>query len=215
MNRLITLPLLIILLVFPGFRASAQQDEPTAEPPVVAVHSPFPGQALQGNVSITGNTLVDGFQFAELTFAYSQNPTNTWFLIHESWEPISDGELTQWDTSMLTDGDYTLRLIVTLEDGNQIIITIPDLRIRNYTPIETDTPVPTATSAPGDTPVPTVTPTPTVTPIPPTVTPLPPNPAQLSAQDILLSFGKGVLLTLGLFSLLGLYQVVRYVTRRK
>jgi hypothetical protein len=116
---------------------------------------------------------------------------------------------------MLTDGDYTLRLIVTLEDGNQIIITIPDLRIRNYTPIETDTPVPTATSAPGDTPVPTVTPTPTITPSPPTVTPLPPNPAQLSAQDILLSFGKGVLLTLVLFSLLGLYQVARYVTRRE
>jgi hypothetical protein len=140
--------------------------------------------------------------------------TDTWFLIYDSDEAVSDGELTQWDTSTITDGEYKLRLVVTLQDGSQITTDINNLRVRNYTPIETSTSEPTATRAPGDTPAPTITPTPTTTPIPPTATPLPPNPAIISSHDILLSLGKGALVTIGFFAILGLYQLIRSAAGR-
>ena len=214
MRRLVGLLLLAILILIPDLNAVGQESDPTDQLPQVAINSPVNGQVLQGPITISGHTSVDGFIFGELKFAYIQDLTDTWFLIYESDEPVSDGELTQWDTSTITDGEYNLRLVVTLEDGSQLASDISNLRVRNYTPIETNTPEPSATHAPGDTPVPTITPTPTVTPIPPTATPLPPNPAQISPQDIILSLGKGVLVAIGLFAILGIYQLIRTASRR-
>jgi hypothetical protein len=186
-----------------------------ATPAEIGFQSPLPGQALQGIVVISGTTAVQGFHSARLEFAYSENPTNTWFLIQEFTEPVK-GELAQWDTSTITDGIYDLRLSVTLADGKQSKVILTGLRVRNYTPIETDTPtpeLPTATPVPGDTPIPTPTLTPTATPVPPTPTPLPPNPAQLSRRDITGSMGKGALGILGIFALIGLYTSIRRLSR--
>ena len=191
-----------------------QEGDPTAEPPQVAIYSPTTGQVLQGTIAITGRTSVEGFSIAELRFSYMQDLADTWFLIYESDEAVSDGELTQWDTSTITDGEYKLRLVVTLQDGSQLTSDINNLRVRNYTPIETNTPEPNATRAPGDTPIPTITPTSTITPLPPSATPLPPNPAIISSQEILLSMGKGALVAVSFFALLGLYQLIRSATGR-
>jgi hypothetical protein len=206
-------PYLLIFLWLSGLpfgRAFVQQPQPTPASP--AILSPKSGDVLQGKNPITGNTDIAGFLSAELTFAYRDNPTDTWFFIWESRTPLADGVLTHWDTTTLTDGEYTLRLTVFMEDGSQLDATIADLRIRNYTPIETATPTPltpTATLAPGDTLVPTLTPTFTETPLPPTVTPLPANPAQLTLSKITQSFGKGALGVIGFFALIGLYQLVK------
>ena len=224
MRRLIFLLLTGILLLLPGSYVLAQEETPT--PPVetsevvkeLAIQSPLPGQALQGTVSISGTTAIAGFQSAEIDFAYADSPLNTWFLIAQSQTPVDNGELAQWDTTTITDGVYSLRLTVTLGDGSQQSVTINGLRVRNYTPIETNTPIPvrpTNTAVPGDTAVPTITPTPTMTPIPPTVTPLPPNPAQLSTTDIFASAGKGALAILGFFILIGFYRSIRSISRRK
>ena len=186
-----------------------------------AIYAPLAGQALQGSIAITGNTAIDGFQSAELSFAYFNNPTEPWFLISQSNTPVSNGTLAQWDTTTLTDGVYNLRLIVTLNTGQQITAKVQGLRVRNYSLIETDTPTPvtpTATPVPGITPAPTVTPTPTITPTPtvtPTITPLPPNPAALSRLAVAVSIGQGALAAIGLFALIGLYQSVkRWIKKR-
>ena len=225
MRRLIFMFLTAILLLSPGSSVLAQGETPSppTETPAAAVgkpdiRSPLPGQALQGTVPISGTTAITGFQSAEIDFAYSDNPLDTWFLITQSQTPVDNGELAQWDTTTITDGVYSLRLTVTLSDGSQQTATINGLRVRNYTPIETDTPTPvtpTATPVPGDTVVPTITPTPTTTPIPPTATPLPPNPAQLSTTDILGSAGRGALAILGFFVLIGFYRSIRSISRRK
>lgn len=195
---------------------SASENTPApATPADIGIQSPLPGQALQGIVVIRGATEVQGFHSARLEFAYSENPTKTWFLIQEFTEPVT-GELFQWDTSTITDGIYDLRLSVTLADGKQSKVTLTGLRVRNYTPIETDTPtpeLPTATQVPGDTPIPSSTLTPTATPVPPTPTHLPPNPAQLSRRDISGSMGKGALGILGIFALIGLYTSIRRLSR--
>jgi hypothetical protein len=214
MYRLFHLFFLLSLLSLPGHRSGVQQDEPTSTPPEVTILSPPPGAALQGSVPVTGNTAVDGFLRAELTFAYTDDPTNTWFLLFETDQPTSNSGLTQWDTTTLTDGEYSLRLVVTLQDGTQQVATAQNLRLRNYTPIETNTPAPTQTRVPGDTPIPTQTPAPTITPVPPTSTPLPPNPAQLTSQDVAVSLGKGAIGAIAALGIIGFYVAVRNAMRR-
>jgi hypothetical protein len=174
----------------------------------VVIEFPLPGQALLGNVSIVGNTSIDDFQSSELSFGYQNNPTNTWFLIERSDQPVSNDVIASWDTTTITDGNYILRLVILLEDGQQQTITVSGIRVRNYSPIETDTPTPTTptvTPLPGDTPIPTTTPSPTITPIPPTLTPLPTNPAQLSPSTITNTAIKGVIGVFVLFGILGIY----------
>ena len=197
-----------------GRPVGLQQDEPTSTPVPASINSPLPGQALQGSVPIAINLEAQEFQGIEISFAYQDDPTDTWFLIFQSDEEVSGADLPQWDTTTLTDGEYTLRVDLSRADGSQTSIFVPDLRVRNYTAIETDTPVPTETAAPGDTPVPTSTATATITPIPPTGTPLPPNPAQLTTQDITLSLGKGALGAAAALALIGLYSAIKNAFRR-
>ena len=201
--------------------AVAQQVTPTPSTMQEGVRfiSPLPGQALQGSVLIAGNTVVDGFQSAELSFSYANDSTDTWFLIQEYSAPVSDNALALWDTSTISDGNYRLRLAVTKSDGSQESALVPGLRVRNYTPIETDTPAPVppaATPLPQETRPASATPIPTQTPtrILSTPTPLPPNPAVLSTQQVFASIFKGILATLGLFALGGLYQAARSLRRR-
>ena len=221
---------IMLLLGVPGLSAIAQQDTPTITPTYstkttsanvpnttplpetetaqISIQSPSPGQAIQGIVTIIGNIPADGFQHGELTFSYLHNPTQIWFLIQNIKEPVANEAIAEWDTTTITDGAYNLRLSVVYEDEHDLVIDVPNLRVRNYTPIETNTPTPVTPTA---TPVPGSSPTPTETPIPPTATSLPKNPAQLTTDDISLGFGKGALVAIGIFALIGLYVIVRKV----
>ncbi len=98
-----------------------------------AILSPRPGQALQGTVPIVVETALEGFEAVELAFAYADNPTGTWFTIFQGNQPVSQSSLTQWDTSQISDGIYTLRLTVKLSDGSQQSVEAAGLRVRNYT----------------------------------------------------------------------------------
>lgn len=223
MLRLAVWVLVFLPLSLMARAAQAQQETPSASPtgnppamatpmlgtekPELTIRAPISGQALQGSVAIEGKIAASGFVSSELAFAYAGDPTGTWFLIAEAAEPVQDGVIAQWDTSAITDGDYNLRLRVLLEDGSHAETVVPGLRVRNYTPIETDTPTPvtpTATLLPGDTPVVTATPRAL-----PSASPLPANPAEVSSQDILLSMGKGALAIAGLFALMGVYALVK------
>jgi len=205
-----------ILAITSPLQVNAQQGKdpfPVSPSPTVAVmvSSPHSGQAVQGSVIISGTTEIEGFKEAELTFGYAGDPTRTWFLINHIAEPTSDGKLGEWDTSTLTDGNYALRLVVTLQSGQALTVTVSGVRVRNYSPIETETPTPRATRAPGQVILPTSTGTPVPSPtrIFPTPTPLPRNPAQLTQGDLLFNFVRGVIIAIGLFALLGLYILLK------
>jgi hypothetical protein len=224
---LLTLILFLALGVASG-PARAQQEAPTGTPPQtpqasrtpapgVRLQSPQGGQALQGSVPILGNSDITGFQSASLYFGYQGDRTQTWFLIAQSDQAVKDGTLAQWDTTTISDGNYNLRLIVTLSDSSQQVASVEGLRVRNYSAVETNTPTPvtpTATAVPGDTAVPTHTTTPNPTPVPPTGTPFPPNPAQINGVDIASSMGKGALAIIGLFVLMGVYQGIRSLGKK-
>jgi len=177
---------------------------------VPIIHFPLPGQALQGNVPIIGRTDLSGFVSSELLFSYNNNPTNTWFLIDQQDQAVMDALLAQWETSTITDGAYNLRLVVYLVDGSSPEVIIEGIRIRNYTPIETNTPF---SIIPVATPI-IATMAPSRVPVQPTGTPVPPNPLVLDTDDVFSGALKGGLAVLGLFALGILYWLIRSKSRR-
>lgn len=193
-NLTATLSILIICLnlFFPG--NSQTKPTPTLIPKVgdisIKISSPSPGQALQGNISIQGETNVAGFSHGELTFSYTDNPTDTWFLLQEFDAPVR-GELFRWDTTTISDGDYNLRLVVTLKDGRRSIVIIPGIRVRNYTPIETDTPAPDQNL--NQTNQIQSTPPPIIKTSRPTPTPFPENPISVSQKGLQKIFTQGAI----------------------
>lgn len=218
MQRFALLLFIIYLSIFPLAQSALGLPLRQSTPAPIAITSPANGQALQGSVTITGNTDIPDFVAAELAFAYANDPTGVWFSIASFDTLPPEGVLAHWDTTTISDGDYTLRWIVTLTDGQQLTAYAEGLRVRNYSPIETETPTPippTVTPIPSSTLVPTLTPTPTetatpsATPIPPPPTPLPTNPAKLSGAQVTVSLAQGALVSLIIFTGLALIQVIR------
>jgi hypothetical protein len=126
------------------------------------IATPAEGQAVQGLLTIEGSASHPFFEAYDLAFAYQNDPTETWFVISDPvTQPVTNGPLALWDTSGLTDGNYRLRLRVYLSNGNRLQVIVGNLRVRNYTAIETNpagipAPVATATrSRPTSTPRPT------------------------------------------------------------
>jgi hypothetical protein len=176
--------------------------------PAIAITSPKAGEILRGQVTITGTTDVPSFLSAQLDFTYASHANGNWFTLQTLSQPAEDSVLFTWDTISINDGDYILRLRVSLADGTFQDVTVP-FRIQNDAPIPTPTPVPTATledvvSIQNPTPfLLAASPTPTAVPRP-TPTPLPANPAALSQAEIYASLGRGALVIIGLFAISGI-----------
>jgi hypothetical protein len=184
----------------------AAQDTPT-----VAITSPVPGETLRGQANIIGSTDAPGFISGQLDFSYASDSTGTWFPLQALSQPVFDSPLFTWDTILITDGEYILRLRVYLDDGSFQEVTVP-VTIQNDT---LPTPTATVTSIPEEVTVliPTpfllaASPTPTDTPRP-TPTALPGNPVSLAGNTIFLSLGRGALVILGMFALAGLLLRIR------
>jgi hypothetical protein len=199
---------LVILLIFVFVSSPVRAQEELQ----FTISSPTDGQIVQGLVSITGTATILGISSYELAFAYDDDPTQTWFVLVSSSQPVFEGELGAWDTTTLTDGDYNLRLRVFLLDGSVQETTVPGLRVRNYTAVPTSTLTPTATAvvlfaAPT---AQLIAPAPaTATPALPTPTSLPPNPAGLQEASISWALGRGAILALVLFLGFGLLLRLR------
>ncbi|HXF86226.1 MAG TPA: hypothetical protein VNK49_12640 [Anaerolineales bacterium] len=175
----------------------AAQDSPQP-----AITFPAPGDVLQGEVTIRGTTDIPGFLSSQLDFAYASDPTATWFSLQTSTQPTVDSTLAVWDTALITDGEYILRLRVNLTDGTFTEATV-SVRVQNDAPLPS--PTLTATSTPAEimAQVPTpflIVPSPTSTPTQrPTPTLLPTNPASLNQTAIYTSLGRGALAAIAFF----------------
>ena len=121
--------------------------------------------------------------------------------------------MATWDTTSLTDGDYTLHLRVFLQDGSSQDVVISDLKVRNDVPLPTETPTVTlppqfVNPLPISSPVETLTVQPAL-PTFPSSTPLPANPASVTTSSIYSTFARGGLITLVLFILFSLLLRLR------
>jgi len=197
----------IINLLFLSLTLAMQQNLPVISAPVA-------GQKLQGKVNIIGTTDVPNFASAELAFTYASDSTDNWFTIQALSQPMSESVLAVWDTSFISDGDYKLRLRVTLQDGTFQDVVVTDLHVRNYTP---DTPTPVVQVAITETPAalpfspPTlvvITEAPTQTPRS-TPTQLSPNPVSLTPNEIYGSVRRGAFIIIILFVIFGLFIRLR------
>ena len=201
----IFLVIALVILLFP--RPSLAQEGAD-----LIIVSPETGQIVQGLAIVSGTVTVLGFSSYELSFTYSDDPTGTWFILQNSSLPVFEGELGTWDTTTLTDGNYTLRIRAFLLDGSMQETVVLDLRVRNYTPVPTSTPAPTTTVVAQFAP-PTaqlIVPAPaTVTPSLPTPTALAPNPAGLAVSSISEALRRGAMLALLLILGVGLILRLR------
>ena len=199
-----------LLLIF-----SLQQGAP-------AISEPVAGQALSGQISVVGTADAPNFASAELAFAYAADPTGTWFPLARLTQPLQESTLAAWDTTQISDGEYSLRLRVYSQDGTFQDFTVTGLQVRNSAPPATSTSAP-ATSQPAEE-FPASTeesllviesaPASTATPVPvsssgPTPQPLPANPAALRVDQINFYLMRGALLAFTMFVVLGLFLKLR------
>ena len=175
------------------------------------ITSPNEGEILQGQVSVLGNTDVDGFISYEISFTYEQEGAENWFLITYSSEPVANSVLAVWDTTVITDGNYKLRLIVEQEDGRRFEEIIKNLRVRNYSSIETETPAAGMEETLPTEPVFQLTREVANAPRP---TNFPNNPAEIHSQDLVKGILWGITGVVVLFGLFFLYFVIKKNGRR-
>ena len=198
--RRLFLPLLTLFL---AFGLVHPVDAQWGTPPEAGILSPSSGEALQGIMPIIGTTNVEGALSWVLSFSYDNDSRETWFLISEGDQVLSDETLAQWDTTILTDGNYQLRLRIYLRKQEISDTIITNLRVRNYTTVETSTP----TIVPTHGPMSTIIPTETIYPASPT--PFPENPIEIAESDIQNSLVRGAQTAVAMIALVGLYSSIR------
>lgn len=190
--------LYLIILVFSSYLTTKAQFAFQVE-----ISSPSPGDAVQGTVPIIGTSSVNGFLSYQVEFSIENDTSENWFNITTSEQAIENSVLIEWDTNSLTDGEYKLRLTVLRKDNDPIVFMVNDLRIRNYSPVETSTVGPTQTLVPGQIP------TTTSTAVAPTPTNLPNNSLILPRNGIQSAIIFGVGLAGTTYILFGIYAYIK------
>ncbi len=125
---------------------------PQTQGPIAAITSPTDGQQLQGTISITGSANHPEFDRYELAFGPEPNPNDAWQVFSTGQQPVDNNVLGVWNTSVVGDGTYSLRLRVVRKDSNYDEAYVRGLRVVNQQPIDTPTPnEPVATFPPEPT----------------------------------------------------------------
>lgn len=143
---------------------------PTPTPFKVAVRNEitFPTSAdiLFGFVRVEGTGLIDNYREYQLHIAPARSEKWSW--LTSSYNVVRDNALHIFDTQLLADGFYDLRLRAINVRGNYSESFVRGFEIRNLNP-PTPTPEITRQVVDGESPLPTVSPlkTPTPTPTPP------------------------------------------------
>ncbi len=225
--------LILVWLIALGVTAA----HPALAQPSGQITSPRDRATVRGLVPIEGSATHPQFQKYEIHYGPEPNPGDQWTPIGGSpfTVPVVQGRLGLWDTTIIPDGVYSLRLRVVRQDGNYDEYFVRGIQVANTRPTETPTPAETPTP-PGPTDTPTPTPTivigvPTVaSPTPkPTATPLPtasptdtPEPLDLPFQSVNEAACWGAKATAALFVGIGLFfalknalaSAVRWLARR-
>ncbi|GAB4463570.1 MAG: hypothetical protein Kow0070_24280 [Anaerolineales bacterium] len=95
----------------------------------IMLTSPKPGEVVTGTVTLTGTASIPNFGF----YKYEIAPVGTslWTTIAAGAKPVKDGELGQWDTTALANGDYFLQLVIIDNVGKTIEPCIIAVRVAN------------------------------------------------------------------------------------
>ncbi|MGD8792357.1 MAG: hypothetical protein PVF47_07360 [Anaerolineae bacterium] len=215
----------ILWLLVTGFVLAGWTSGVQAQP-AGQITSPRDRAAVRGLVPIEGSAAHTQFQKYEIHYGPEPNPGNQWTPIQGSpfTVPVVQGRLGLWDTTIIPDGVYSLRLRVVRLDGNYDEYFVRGIQVSNSRPTETPTPRATPTPAgPTDTPqpsptvviaVPTVsspTPRPSATPLPTALPTDTPEPLDMPFQNVSDAACWGVGATVALFVGIGLFFAAKSV----
>jgi hypothetical protein len=196
---------------------------------VVQITTPAQNDRVSGVVMIIGTVIDPNFVFYQLEYALEPIVGDPiWLSLQPPvTQQVRDGVLGIWDTTLVADGRYLVRLQLARADGT-LVEYVLRVEVANATPTPTPTvtPSPTPTPLPGTptpgpspTPLiwqpPTRTPRPTATPGGPTLTPTPfdVNDSPLDPDRLRGAAWTGVKIALGVFGFLALYSLLRAAVR--
>ena len=98
-------------------------------PDKIMITAPKPGDPVSGLIKISGTANVPNFGF----YKYEVVPmgSQNWATIAAQREPVKNGDLGEWNTVSLTNGDYFLRLVVTDNVGASLDPCVIAVRVLN------------------------------------------------------------------------------------
>jgi hypothetical protein len=193
------------------------------------IASPLPNSEVRGTIQIIGTAIDTSFRYYELHWAPDPPVGDLWTPVQDPVsQQVQDGVLGIWDTTVVPDGLYLIRLRLVRNDDLTLKVEIR-VQVSNATPTPrpTQTPLPsptplpgTATPGPSPTPLiwqpPTRTPRPTAGPGTPTSTPVGPDPAEspFRPERLREAMCNGMWIAVGVFVALGIYGSLRSAMRR-
>ena len=95
----------------------------------IMLTAPEPGQEIKGIVTLTGTANVPNFGFYKYEFA--PVGTDLWTTIAAGSKTVEDGKLGDWDTTVLTNGDYFLQLVIIDNVGKTLEPCVIAVRVEN------------------------------------------------------------------------------------
>ena len=122
--------LLLVLVSALGLLPAVAQ----GESPNVVIIEPAAMATVSGTVTVTGTADPANLQFYYLEVApfLSDPATATWTPVSfPANTPVTNGTLAQWNTGMIPDGAYALRLNATLTDGSSLTFLQRPVRVAN------------------------------------------------------------------------------------
>jgi len=142
-----------IALINPAAFLHPVQAAPQSQGQAIAqITSPTEGQALTGLVTITGSADHPDFARWEMAYGPDPNPTDAWQPFASGDRPVINGSIGTWNTSVIADGGYMLRLRVVRKDSNYDEAFVRGLQVSNSAPIGTPTSIPPAATFPAEQP---------------------------------------------------------------
>ncbi len=126
---------------FAGFPTlSVPPTVPRTYPRQVQIVSPVTGQTLVGVTTIWGSASDPNFAQYTLEYGPDPNPSNLWYPITPSavTVPVLNNVLGAWNTSLVPDGTYQIRIHLYLRDGRQETnVVVGNLRVANNVVVPT------------------------------------------------------------------------------
>lgn len=101
----------------PAVTATPIPVAPACPNPGVRFTSPGMGAQVSGVVRVAGTAAIDNFQFYKVELGVGDRPQD-WSFLFSGNSTVNGGVLGNWDTSHLSPGIYSLRLVVVDNTGN-------------------------------------------------------------------------------------------------
>jgi len=95
----------------------------------IIIASPEPGSEVTGAIKLIGSADIPNFGFYK--YEVASLGSDNWATISAGDKPVRNGELGNWDTRPLANGDYFLRLVITDNVGVSLEPCVIAVRVVN------------------------------------------------------------------------------------